>query len=194
LAPSLEATKRKIDTIEGQLFHYIVSPRLREQFDKLIERINAGAEVDYQAEDSVTFDGDPRLVDGMLASKTLHDEDYAIFKYFDASAGTILDVGANWGYSVGSIRTTGSNSPIISFEVLPAFAGCLARVKELDGGRYDYVISGVGPSRGTIVFLTPTINGLALSALTTASSGPLNPSIINNIVSYVQKYLPRAES
>ena len=159
---------------------------IREQFEQLISRVKSHltTECDYILQDSVSFDCDPQWVEGMLLSKTTHDEDYFVFKRFGAAMGVVLDVGANWGYSVGSIRAAGSDCSIISFEVLPAFEASLSRVKELDAGRYDFVISGVGAERGVIEFFIPTVNGRAISALTSASPSSLN-ILVDNIVGYM---------
>jgi FkbM family methyltransferase len=105
--------------------------------------------------------------------------------------GRILDVGANWGYSVGSIRATGSDCPIVSFEVCPAFEPCLAAIKTIDTFGYDYVICGVGNGeRRTQTFYIPAVNGLTLSALTTGTLAGLNKYMINNVVGHLEQWRP----
>lgn len=139
----------------------------------------------------VTFDGDETWVDGMMAGTDLHDPDYVIFQYFTDPATRILDVGANRGYSVSSMRAAGCLSQIMSFEVSEAFRTSLARVKEIEAGRHDYVICGVGDESGTAEFFIPTVNGLCLSALTTANTDMLVPEgVVSNIELYVDNYMP----
>lgn len=96
----------------------------------------------------------------MLAAKSVHDPDYQIFAHFRHSMGRIIDVGANWGYPVGSIRATESDCPIVSFEVSPAFEPYLAAIKEIDPFGYDYLICGVGSGeQRKHTFYIPAVNG-----------------------------------
>jgi FkbM family methyltransferase len=169
---------------------------LREKTRALIARIktNQTNESDFLPMDSVTFDCDPSWVDEIMNSKTPHDTDYYLFKYLNATMGVILDVGANYGYSVASIRAVGSCCPIISFEALPVFEACLARVKELDGHGHDFIISGISAKKEAHEFLVPTVNARTISALATASVSNLNEYTINNILSYVENHSPKADS
>lgn len=108
--------------------------------------------------------------------------------------GVILDVGANWGYSVGSIRAAGSDCPVLSFEVSPAFEPCLARIKELDAFGYDFVISGVGKGeRRMHDFFIPAVGGTTVAALTTGTIDGLNAGMVENVAGYLETWRPDIE-
>lgn len=138
------------------------------------------------------MDGDAAWVSSMIKSGKMHEPDYAVFSCFTPEMGTILDVGANWGYSVGSIRAAGCNAQILSFEVLTSYASCLQAAKDTLGKDYDYIMSGVGSELGEIEFTTPVINGMALSALTSAKANEFGAGIASNIVTYAKNYLHSA--
>jgi len=168
---------------------------LRSQLEALFERACGGG---LRADDlidgsSVRMDGNPDWVVGMLEGKTLHDPDYALFGCFPAEAGTILDVGANWGYSVGSIRATGCKCPILSFEILEPYRRCLEAVKQALEKDYDYIISGVSDHHSELTLQMPTLNGLALTALATARSDFFGESMIRNVVDYSTTYMGQEE-
>lgn len=165
----------------------------RKECEACIKRIKTGSafETDLLFLENAGFDADPAWVPGMLAAKSIHDPDYQIFAHFNKSMGRILDVGANWGYSVGSIRATASDCPIVSFEVCPAFEPCLAAIKDIDPFGYDYLICGVGSGeRRTHTFYIPAVNGLTMSALTTGTLEGLNMYMINNIVGHLEQWRP----
>lgn len=165
----------------------------RRECEACIERVKTGStfETDLLPLENAGFDADPAWIPGMLAAKSVHDPDYQIFAHFRHSMGRIIDVGANWGYSVGSIRATGSDCPIVSFEVSPAFEPCLAAIKEIDPFGYDYLICGVGSGeRRKHTFYIPAVNGLTMSALTTGTLAGLNMYMINNIVGHLEQWRP----
>ncbi len=169
---------------------------LRLKLRDLFERVNEGVllERDLAKVDEVVLDGDPAWVEGMIDSKSVHDEDYLIFRKFEPGLGTILDVGANWGYSAGSIRATGCDLPIISFEIIPEYESCLKAVKKKLGVTFDYVVYGVGSDRSSLVLHIPVLNGRAVTALTTASVAQHNQWMENNLVDYARQYMSDAES
>lgn len=165
----------------------------RKACETCIERMKSGSAfaTDLLPLEKARFDANPAWVPDMLAARSVHDPDYQIFAHLRKSMGQILDVGANWGYSVGSIRATGSDCPIVSFEVSPAFEPCLAAIKEIDPFGYDYVICGVGNGeRRTLTFYIPAVNGLTMSALTTGTLAGLNKYMINNIVGHLEQWRP----
>ena len=105
----------------------------------------------------------------MLARKTAHDDDYQILRIFDDPETIILDIGANWGYSVGSILCSGALAKIISFEANPLFKACLEKIKSLRFQQYDYVITALANYSGQADFVVPIINNEAVTALATAA-------------------------
>ena len=165
----------------------------RKECEACIERMKTGSAfgTDLVPLEIARFDADPAWIPGMIAAKSVHDPDYQIFAHFDKHMGRILDVGANWGYSVGSIRATGSDCPIVSFEVSPAFGPCLEAIKAIDPFGYDYLICGVGNGeRRTQTFYIPAVNGMTMSALTTGTLAGLNDGMISNIVGYLEQWRP----
>jgi FkbM family methyltransferase len=160
-----------------------------------VKRLQRGAlrDADFIAVKDVKIDGDANWIEHMLTSKVLHEPDFAVFGRFTRDMGTILDVGANWGYSVGSMRAAGTDCPIVSFEVLAAFEKCLAEVKNVLGKDYDYVMSGVGDSDMSLAFYTPVVDGGALTALTTANPEALTGGFADNVVDYVKSYRGTAQ-
>lgn len=158
-----------------------------------IARVKTGSafETDFLPIEKAGFDADPSWIPGMLSARSVHDPDYQVFAHFRKSMGWILDVGANWGYSVGSIRATGSDCPIFSLEVSPAFESCLAAIKEIDPHGYDYAVCGVGSGeRRMHTFYIPAVNGLTMSALTTGTLAGLNNYMIKNIVGHLEQWRP----
>jgi hypothetical protein len=77
----------------------------------------------------VRVDGDSIWIPEMLARTEPHDQDYRVFHIFQDSHSLVLDVGANWGYSVGSLWSTGCKSHIVSFEAIPLYKECLDAIK-----------------------------------------------------------------
>jgi FkbM family methyltransferase len=141
----------------------------------------------------VKLDGDASWVVGMINSRTLHEPDFAVFGKFSSEEGTILDVGANWGYSIGSIRASGSNCPILSFEVLSGYEASLRTARDYLKKDFDYVMTGLGSKSASLVFLTPTVGNSALTALTTANWQNFTDEnihgIVTNIVNYAGTYM-----
>ena len=135
-------------------------------------------------------DSDPAWIEALLASGTLHDEDYRVFAAFRDPATTILDVGAHYGYSAASIWSSGAASQVLSFEVNPSCEPCLQRIAQLRPGRYDYCLTGVGDSPGFLQFAVPVINGRATGALTTACSSLDVEYLAKVLGDYFEKYFP----
>jgi len=138
---------------------------------------------------SITLDGDPSFVPDMLARDSLHDEDYVVFGGFKDPQSLILDVGANWGYSVSSIEASGAKSGIVSFEAIPMYRPCLAAVSEMRGQRYQYFMTALSDQPSELIFTVPVVNNQALSALTTAAEQPNLEGIASNVVSYIRHWM-----
>lgn len=142
----------------------------------------------------VRLDGDPDYISEMLTRERPHDEDYIIFRVFSDFDSIILDVGANWGYSVGSLRSVGVSSAIVSFEAIPLYAGCLQKIKDLNKGEYNFLMTALSSQRGVLKFTVPVVNDLALTALTSASRNPHIESLVNNIHHFIVHWMPGIEN
>jgi FkbM family methyltransferase len=131
------------------------------------------------------FDGRVEWIPSMLERVDVHDEDYRMFRTLTEADGVFLDIGANYGYSVASVWATGATCAVISFEPMLALEPCLEVIARLRPGRYDYRIMGLGSDVGKITFVTPVVNGVALSALATAADSPHLESMATHIESYI---------
>lgn len=142
---------------------------------------------------SITFDGDPSFVPDMLERDSMHDADYVIFRVFQNPGSLILDIGANWGYSVSSIESSGAKSGIVSFEAIPMYRPCLAAIAELRPKKYHYFMTALSDSTSELIFTIPVINNQGLSALTTAAEKPNIESMVGNIVTHIRLWMPEVE-
>ncbi|WP_108880272.1 FkbM family methyltransferase [Anderseniella sp. Alg231-50] len=98
----------------------------------------------------------------------MHDADYRVFRHFTDDSDLIVDIGANCGYSAESIWASGSGARVLSFEALNLHDPNLATLKKVYGDRFDYRIMGLGNSSAILEFVTPVVNGIAITALATA--------------------------
>jgi FkbM family methyltransferase len=124
----------------------------------------------------------PEWIDQMLKKQTIHDDDYVVFKYLQDPDATVLDIGANWGYSAGEFIKLGVKAKIVSFEVVPMFAGALGRLREIYPNQYHFFISGLGNAPAVLQFVVPVVNRKANFALCSAAESPILKSLANNIV------------
>ena len=175
------------------------SDNLRRKATELLLRLTQGRATseDLIEIENAVVDGDPKWVPGMIAGRILHEPDFALFGKFQKDMGTVLDIGANWGYSVGSMRAAGCDCPVLSFEVLSAFEPCLKAVREYLRSDYDYVMVGLGDRPDQVEFLIPTVGKNCLTALTTAQWRGMPAStidgIVSNMVNYADAYLKDAK-
>lgn len=133
-------------------------------------------------------DAQPAWIEETLNKGAVHDEDYWVFGAFRDPGTTILDVGAHFGYSATSIWSSGAASGVISLEANARFENCLRRLVQLRPGRYDYRITALGDSTGTLHFAMPLLNGYGIGALATANPSPNLPCLVQNIVEHWEKH------
>ncbi|HBK04945.1 MAG TPA: hypothetical protein DDZ81_03665 [Acetobacteraceae bacterium] len=119
--------------------------------------------------EDVTVDSNPDWIPDILARSDLSEPEFVIFKHFNQDSGTILDIGANYGYAAASIWAAGATSKVLSFEPNPWHVPCLARIKELRPGNFDYLNLGLGTATSETRFVIPVIEGIGISALSSAS-------------------------
>jgi FkbM family methyltransferase len=91
-------------------------------------------------------------------------DSYDIFRIF-AKDDTVLDVGADWGYSAIAMRHQGCRSRIVSIEAMPFNIPPLARLKCITGSNYDFVHMAAGERAERLRFYLPILNGSALTGL-----------------------------
>jgi len=148
--------------------------KIERQFQLSLQPENRALLEELDLMNTMKSDCDPSWVAAMLAREKPHDDDYQILRIFDDSETVILDIGSNWGYSVGSIWCCGALAKIISFEANPLFRPCLEEIKRLRSPQYDYAITALSNHSGQVNFVVPVMNDQAISALATAAE--VNPT------------------
>lgn len=177
----LPAPKRTFDR-EGFL------ARIRHVLDQYFRHGNRSPEIVAPSGWTPVPDGNPAWIDDLLGRGEVHDEDYRVFSAFRDPDTTILDLGAHFGYSAVSIWSAGAASRVISFEMNPGFEPCFQRIAQLRPGRYDYYISGLSDSPGSLPFAIPVLNGRCVGALATASPAPDVDHFAKILADYFEKY------
>ncbi len=107
----------------------------------------------------------PHWIRQAFDEKRVIEEDALAFGRFHRGMGTILDIGAHWGYMALSMRRAGSDCPILSFEALDAHRPCLEELKRLDRGGYDFVIAPLSDASRTVTLFGPVVNDEAVTGL-----------------------------
>ncbi|HEX2336352.1 MAG TPA: FkbM family methyltransferase [Hyphomicrobiaceae bacterium] len=164
-----------IDSLE----HHPPSTRaLHDRIGELYERMAAGLLTadDVVAADSVALYRRPELIREMFATGTLSGADLSgvladmlVFKHFkDPAIGTILDVGAHFGYSAVAMRRAGTGCPILSIDALDWHRACLEEIKRLDPVGYDFHIGAVSDQARQLVFYMPVLDGQPLDGFNSA--------------------------
>jgi FkbM family methyltransferase len=133
------------------------------------------------------------LMENAYAAKTIMEEDAKVFARFQASQGTILDVGAHWGYMALSIRLSGTTCPLVSFEALDTHQPCLQRLKELDTVGYDYKISAIAEKAGTATLYGPVVNGKPIFGLNSVDGNLFADWHANFVTSLLGGDIPEAK-
>lgn len=174
---------------DPQLFNCITAV-----LDRFFVQGDRSSDVLFPADRPVTPDASPDFIKPMLDRNALHDPDYAIFRAFRGNADdVILDVGANWGYSVGSIWASGSDCQIVSFEPWLPYRACLQRIADLRPRHYAFRMTGLGNKSTRLKFAVPMVNDVALVALATASLKPHIPSVAENVRAQIQQWMPMVQ-
>ena len=145
--------------------------------------------------ETITVDSNPQWVPNMLSRRELTEPEFAVFRFFKDQAGTVLDLGANFGYSAATIWATGATSPILSVEPNPWHVPCLHQIKQQRAGRFDYVSVGLGKRDDAIRFVVPVIEGVGISGLMSAAiESETDWAIPENLIHYMFEYLPETET
>jgi len=176
LLASMKFMKNDVSLIQETLTRYFESG---DRSNKLVCKDSGEFEVD----------GRPDQIRDMLDRAELHDDDYKIFRAFTDTSATILDIGASWGYSVGSIWASGARCNILSFEPLHLCSDCLDQIRHLNPGRYDFRIVGLGSENKAVRFVTPVVNGTAITALTSADPSIHKKGLPQNIRNHIHRWM-----
>lgn len=148
------------------------------RIEALYERLqsNTLTPADFIPREEVVFPDYADAFSELYESRQLFGERFAdfiptfdIFRAFRDESSTVLDVGAHFGYSAIAMRWHGCASKIVAFDAMPSNATCLARIKSLEGERYDYMSCAIGKSPGNLRMFLPVMNGIGITAI--ASTG-----------------------
>jgi len=155
--------------------YYIHHERTENVFDELL--LN-------RREDVVVAD-----IDSRLTIPNCHDKDLQIFSAFNNFDDLIVDVGANWGYSVADMWAYGAKTKILSFEPVKFYAPLFERIKQLRPNRFEYRIVAIYDRPSTLTFSVPVINRLPVFALASATSNPDLNIMTNNMCYHIENYM-----
>jgi FkbM family methyltransferase len=92
----------------------------------------------------------------------VHEDDYWIFGSFCRAGDTAVDIGANSGQSIISIRTVNCVANIVSFEPNPFLADILQRLKNYYSDLEIYML-GLGDSDEERDLYIPVVDGLLIT-------------------------------
>lgn len=118
-----------------------------------------------------------------------YDEDLIVFKYFKNDDDLILDIGANWGYTVADLWSCGAATRVLSFEPVKFYGPLLERIKQLRSGRYDYKLTALFDEPSTLNFVVPVVNKLPIYALSSATESPDIERMVDNVVFHIKNYM-----
>lgn len=88
-----------------------------------------------------------------------HDQDFSVLEHILSEAPFVVDVGANRGQSIRSIKTARPNAIVRSFEPNPEFSEILHAACE-NYENVEVYIQGLGRTKDTITFHIPVIGGV----------------------------------
>lgn len=185
----VNSIKYRKNVLREFLFYPKRETMILETLRKYFELGDRSDKILYRDSSEFQIDGKPEQIRDKLARSELHDDDYLIFRMFTNASETILDIGASWGYSVSSIWASGSLCNILSFEPLDLCSDCLEQIRKLNPDKYDFRILGLGSESSTIRFVTPIINGKAITGLTSADPNIHKKGLPQNIHDHINRWL-----
>ena len=101
----------------------------------------------------------------------------------------LRDVGAHWGYSVGSFLAVGVGCRVVSFEAISLHGPCLETVQALPY-RYAYRLVGLSDCTGCLTFVLPAVNGRAIGGLASAEQNPDIDRMTENVCNHIHRWMP----
>lgn len=134
-----------------------------------------------------TTEGDPGYLKKGMQTGEINQQDAIIFKHFKAEMGTILDVGAHWGYMAMSILNSGTTCRVISFEAVPYNKVCLQTLRDASP-HYDYLIGAVSDTPGHVTFYNPVVNGTPISGVNSINGETLGLWWVPGTIETIEKY------
>ena len=195
----IDSLRGKIEAVTREVApHFQREAKLRQVIGIAIARYfikgdrSAMASIPYE---DVKVDSNPDWIPEMMVRPGVSEPEFMAFKYFNHDNGTILDIGANFGYAAASIWAAGATSKILSFEPNPWHVPCLRRIKEMRAGRFDYLSIGLGSRASETRFVIPVIEGIGISALGSAAiEAETDWTIPENVLHHMMQDHPDLDS
>jgi FkbM family methyltransferase len=144
-------------------------------------RLEAG---DVVTGEALIPDTPPRYIRHVLAERSVYEDDARILARLPAAMGTILDIGAHWGYMAASFRHAGAQGPILSFEPMRAHHRCLDELRRRDP-LYDFAPIGLSDSPHSVTLYGPVVNGKPIMGLNSVDGAIFNEHHRAHLVSLV---------
>ena len=145
--------------------------------------------------EDVKVDSNSNWIPEILGRTKLSEPEFMVFKHFNQDVGTILDIGANYGYAAASIWAAGATSKILSFEPNPWHRPCLLRIKEMRPALFDFIHLGLGSTDSSTRFILPVIEGIGISALSSAAmEAEIDWGLPENLVQHMMQDHPGLDS
>jgi len=125
-------------------------------------------------------------------SRGVHEPDARILARISGRLGTILDIGAHWGYLAMSLRHAGGDAPILSFEPMEAHHGCLEEVRQLYP-EFDFLPLALGEREATATLYGPVVNGQPIMGLHSIDGRIFNEHSRDHLLSLLGGEIPFAQ-
>jgi len=169
-------------------------PNLRGEILKLLERYyekgNRGEDTLIPAEKLSFRKSLEFSIDYMLAHPQMHDEDFTVFRKFNNEFDLILDIGANAGYSAGSIWASGAKSKVTSFEPVPIYHKGLEKLRCAQTGAFDFRKIGIADCAQKVKLVVPAVNREPIYALASGNPTPDKDRLAEDILNHVLQHTP----
>lgn len=151
---------------------------LQRRVEELYARLQSGALLpsDMIPLSEVDFPNYADIIGEYREQRGLFEERFAhfiptfdVFRIFDDPSSVVLDVGAHLGYSAIAMRRQGCAGKIVAIDALPSNVRCLARLKEIEGEKYDFIHRAIGDTAAPLRLYLPVMNGVGITGI--ASTG-----------------------
>lgn len=141
---------------------------------------------------SLDGEGAETFIETHINRKIIHEPEFKIFQQINSESELILDIGANWGYSVASLWAMRPNNTIVSFEPIEYYKKVLGKIKEMYNNKYYFFMIRLGDQEHTARFMVPVINNTIISALATEKRNLDNDAmrdLAKNIINHTKKWI-----
>jgi FkbM family methyltransferase len=137
------------------------------------------------------LDADPAAIQSVWDMGQVIEPDILPLKHFKEEDGAILDIGAHWGYTAASIRHTGTQCPIVSFEAMAANSPSLDRLRSLDPC-YDFCLIALSDKESLASLYTLVVNGRPLTGINSIDGITLSLWHVDVGAEAARAYFPEA--